>query len=98
EGQQYGLQCRVAAQADDDAPPIAPDGGAIAGEEVLLDANELAGESKFFSLGALSVSPDGLRLAYSTDFDGDERVPLRVKEPTTGGPGPGESPNKVSRA
>ncbi len=93
EGQQYGLQCRVAAQADDDAPPIAPDDGAIAGEEVLLDANELAGDSKFFSLGALSISPDGRRLAYSTDFAGDERFTLRIKDLITGELAPDEIPN-----
>ena len=89
EGQQYALHCRRAVQPDDDGPPLAPDGagrsgGALPGEEVILDANELAAGSEFFSLGALSVSPDGRRLAYSTDFAGDERFTLRIKDLQTG--------------
>src|SRR4029453_17473910 len=38
----------------------------------------------FFALGTHNVSPDGRRLAYSTDYAGDERFTLRVKDLTTG--------------
>jgi oligopeptidase B len=98
EGQQYALHCRRAVQPDDDAPPLAPDGAgqngdALPGEEVLLDGNELAAGKDFFSLGALSVSPDGRLLAYSTDFAGDERFTLRVKNLDTGELAPDEIPN-----
>ena len=93
EGQQYALNCRRAVQPGDDAPPIAADGGALPGEEVLLDGNELAAGKDFFSLGALSVSPDGRLLAYSTDFAGDERFTLRVKNLETGELAPDEIPN-----
>ncbi|HEX3751672.1 MAG TPA: S9 family peptidase [Streptosporangiaceae bacterium] len=93
EGQQYGLQCRVAAGPGDEAPPVSADGGALPGEQVLLDANELAGDSEFFSLGALSVSPDGHQLAYSTDFAGDERFTLRIKNLKTGELAADEIPN-----
>jgi oligopeptidase B len=46
----------------------------------MLDGNELAGDSDFFALGAFDVSPDGKRLAYSTDFDGDERFTLKIRD------------------
>jgi len=45
---------------------------------VLLDETELAGAGDYFRLGALSVSPDATRLAYSTDSDGGERFTLHV--------------------
>ena len=51
---------------------------------MLLDGNALAGDSEFFALGTLAVSPDGTRLAYSTDYSGDERFTLRVKDLVTG--------------
>ncbi|GAA3091543.1 S9 family peptidase [Streptosporangium carneum] len=82
EGKQYGIQCRVA--ADGEAPPELKAGEPLPGEQVLLDGNELAGDSDFFSIGTSSVSPDGTRLAYSVNFTGDERFTLRVKDLTTG--------------
>jgi oligopeptidase B len=51
---------------------------------VLLDGNALAEGKDFFTLGTFDVSPDGDWLAYSTDFDGDERFSLRVKNLRTG--------------
>ncbi len=39
---------------------------------------------EFFSLGALTVSPDHTRLAYAVDVEGDERFALRVKDLDTG--------------
>ncbi|HEY1704743.1 MAG TPA: S9 family peptidase [Trebonia sp.] len=84
EGKQYSISCRRAVR-DGEVTPPQPEGGApLDGEEILLDGNELAEGHDFFSLGALSVSPDGGRLAYSTDFSGNERYTLRVKELATG--------------
>lgn len=80
EGKQYGISCRVVAEGDQ---PPATD-GEIPGEEVLLDGNVVAGDSEFFSLGTVDVSPDGRLLAYSTDLVGDERFTLRIKDLTTG--------------
>jgi oligopeptidase B len=104
QGQQYGLQCRCPVRPGDDTPPLANgerrgegqplDGEEIPhGEEVLLDANALAGDSGFFSLGAFSVSPDARRLAFSTDFSGDERFTLRIKDLETGQALPDEIPD-----
>jgi oligopeptidase B len=84
EGKQYPVFCRRAARPDDAGPPMSEDGSPLEGEEVLLDGNELAGDSDFFSIGGYSVSPDGRLLAYSTDFTGSERFTLRVKDLVTG--------------
>ncbi|SBT53849.1 S9 family peptidase [Micromonospora narathiwatensis] len=84
EGQQYGVQCRRAVRDGETAPPISADGAPLDGEEVLLDGNLLAEGHDFFALGAFDVSPDGRWLAYSTDFTGDERFTLRVKDLNTG--------------
>ncbi len=92
EGKQYAVRCRRAVRPDDSGPPISEDGAPLDGEEVLLDGNELAGASEFFSMGAFDVSPDGTRLAYSTDMAGDERFTLRVKDLRTGQLEPDEIP------
>ncbi|WP_432981692.1 S9 family peptidase [Dactylosporangium sp. CA-233914] len=84
EGKQYGIHCRVPAAEGRDAPPEIGDGAPLPGEQVLLDGNELAGGSEYFALGTFDLSVDGHRLAYSTDFSGDERFTLRVKDLRTG--------------
>ncbi|WP_327634674.1 S9 family peptidase [Kribbella sp. NBC_00482] len=88
EGRQYSLHCRV--KVDGDQPPATD--GEIAGEEVMLDGNEVAGDSEFFSLGTVDVSPDGRLLAYSVDLKGDERFTLRIKDLDTGELLPDELP------
>ena len=93
EGQQYPLRSRCPADPGDTTPPTAGQDGPLPGEQVLLDGNELAGDSAFFSLGAFSVSPDGRLLAYSTDFTGAERFTLRVKDLVTGRPTADEIPD-----
>ncbi|MFF5210262.1 S9 family peptidase [Streptosporangium sp. NPDC000396] len=90
EGKQYGVQCRVA--ADGETPPELKPGESLPGEQILLDGNELAGDSDFFSIGTSSVSPDGTLLAYSVNFTGDERFTLKVKDLTTGEILPDEIP------
>ena len=93
EGQQYAVHCRRTVRPDDTGPPVAADGQPLAGEEVLLDGNELAADAQFFSLGAFDVSPDGALLAYSTDFDGSERFTMRIKDLATGETAPDEIPD-----
>jgi oligopeptidase B len=89
EGQQYAIQCRRAASPGEVTlvPAVGRLSGEesraaqpLAGEDVLLDGNEVAAGHEFFALGAFRVSPDGRLLAYSTDFSGDERFTLRVKD------------------
>ncbi|HEX3956767.1 MAG TPA: S9 family peptidase [Trebonia sp.] len=84
EGQQYPLYCRRAVRPGEVTPPLPADGQPLDGEEVLLDGNVLAEGSSFFSVGTYSISPDDRLLAYSTDFSGDERYTMRVKDLVTG--------------
>ena len=92
-GQQYAVHCRREVRPGDTGPPMTEDGAALDGEEVLLDGNELAGDGKFFRLGAFATSPDGSWLAYSTDFAGNERYTLRIKDLATGTVLPDEIPD-----
>ena len=92
EGQQYAVYCRRAVRAGEVTPPLPEDGKPLDGEEVLLDANELAAGAGFFALGAYELSPDDSLLAYSTDFAGDERFTLRIKDLTSGQTLPDEIP------
>src|SRR5579885_1168408 len=72
EGRQYPILCRRPS-ADDEA-----------GEEVLLDGNELAGDAPYFALGTVDVSHDHALLAYSVDYAGDEQYELRVRRLSDG--------------
>ncbi|MGK5680288.1 S9 family peptidase [Actinoplanes sp. URMC 104] len=90
EGKQYGIHCRVPVRAGETDPPSTTD---QPGEEVLLDGNALAEGKEFFALGTFDVSVDGNWLAYSTDFTGDERFTLRVKDLRTGEVLPDEVPD-----
>src|SRR5882757_1159989 len=86
EGKQYGIQCRVPVTAGSgrDVPPLPADGQPLPDEEVLLDGNELAQGHDFFALGTFDVSPDGNWLAYSSDYTGDERYTVRIRNLATG--------------
>jgi oligopeptidase B len=77
EGSQYAIHCRRRAAAD-----RSYDAAAL--EEVLLDVNTLAEGQPFMSLGALSVSPDGNLLAYTTDNTGFRQYTLHIKDLRTG--------------
>ncbi len=92
EGKQYAIHCRRGVGPEESRPPMTEDGAPLAGEQVLLDGNELAAGSEFFSVGAFSVSPDGSQLAFSTDLAGDERFTLRFKNLVTGETAPDEIP------
>jgi len=52
--------------------------------ELMLDVNELVGDTDYVELGIWSVSSDGRLLAYSVDFDGDEVYELRFRDLATG--------------
>jgi len=51
---------------------------------ILLDECELANGHDYFSLGALAVSPDTNKLAYSVDTDGSERYLMHVVDINSG--------------
>jgi oligopeptidase B len=72
KGSQYAIYLRRQA-AEPDAP-----------EQVILDVNKLAEGQAFMSVGALSVSPDGRLLAYTTDNTGYRQYTLHVRDLTTG--------------
>lgn len=80
EGSQYGIQCRAAAVADDWTPPALEPGMPVPGEQVLLDSNLEAEGHEFFALGSFAVSDDATKLLWSTDFEGDERYTVRVRD------------------
>ncbi|MCL2659691.1 MAG: S9 family peptidase [Acidobacteriaceae bacterium] len=76
EGSQYPVYCRRKAAGPEfnEAPP----------EQVILDVNQLAEGQAFMSVGAMSVSPDGWLLAYSTDNTGFRQYTLHVRDLKTG--------------
>jgi oligopeptidase B len=90
EGREYGASCRAPVTDEDDwTPPspaedAGPDQPAIPGEQVLLDHDALAEGHDFYSIGGVTISPDGTLLAVATDTVGDERYVLRVKDLATG--------------
>ena len=53
-------------------------------DELLLDVNELAGDSDYVDLGLWAVSPDARLLAYSVDFDGSEVYEVRFRDVVAG--------------
>ena len=71
KGRQYATYLR--------RPADAPD----ATEEVLLDVNQLAEGQPFMSIGDISVSPDGGKLAYTTDNTGFRQYTLHILDLTT---------------
>jgi oligopeptidase B len=76
EGRQYPIHCRRLATGlkFDASQP----------EEILLDVNQLAAGQPFMSVGAMSVSPDGFLLAYSTDNTGFRQYTLHIRDLRTG--------------
>jgi oligopeptidase B len=70
KGKEYGIHCRKISMAGR--------------EEVLLDENKLAKGKKFFSLGAVEVSPNGKLLAYTTDTTGFREYQLTIKDLVSG--------------
>ncbi|QIM20659.1 S9 family peptidase [Phycicoccus sp. HDW14] len=82
EGKQYASHVRVPRAVGDPRPD--PEAAAAPGEQVVLDGNVEAGDSEFFSLGALTVSADHRLVAFAVDTAGDERFDLTVRDIATG--------------
>ena len=57
---------------------------ATGNETVVLDQNELLGDSSYVEVGVQLVSPDGARLAYSVDTAGNEVYELRFRDLSSG--------------
>lgn len=76
EGSQYPIFCRRVASgvSFDEKQP----------EETLLDVNKLAESQPYMAIGAMSVSPDGDKLAYSTDNTGFRQYTLHIRDLKTG--------------
>lgn len=53
-------------------------------EEIILDVNQLAQASPYFSLGTLHISNDHRKLLYSVDTNGSDRYTVSVKDLSTG--------------
>ena len=62
-GKPYRIYCRKKESLD-------------AVEEILVDGNQLAENREYMQLGSMAVSPDHSILAYSVDYEGDERFKL----------------------
>src|ERR1700722_7274014 len=69
QGAQYPIYCRKHGSLD-------------AGEEIILDMNQIA--AGFLALGAFTISDDGNLLAYSTDTTGFRQYTLHIKDLKTG--------------
>lgn len=71
EGKQYPIFCRKYKSLD-------------AHEEILLDQNQLAEGKAFCSISGFETSPDGSKLAYLADFEGNEVFVLYIKDLQSG--------------
>ncbi len=76
EGSQYAIHCRRAAANPDPNSPLDP----AQPEQAILDVNRLAEGRQFMAVGAMSVSPDGNLLAYTTDPTGFRQFTLHVRD------------------
>lgn len=65
-------------------------------DELILDEVALAEGHDYFRLGAIAVSNDGTRLAWSVDDNGSERFTARVKVIASGDLLPDEIPGTLS--
>ena len=79
EGKQYPIHCRRLATGADSHKfdPSQP-------EQIVLDVNQLAEGQPFMAVGEMSVSPDGTKLAYSTDNTGFRQYTMHVRDLQTG--------------
>ncbi|MEO6152396.1 MAG: S9 family peptidase [Croceibacterium sp.] len=75
--------------------PVGAKGDGTA-DQLILDEPALAVGKDYFRLGALSVSNDGRRLAYSVDDNGSERFTARIKDLASGAHLPDEIPGTLS--
>jgi len=82
EGKQYPIFCRKKNSLDSQ-------------EQIVLDQNELAEGKIFCSVSGFAVSPNGNKLAYAVDFDGNEVYTVRIKDLTNDSNYPEEIPNTL---
>lgn len=71
KGKEYAINCRKK-------------GSLQAEEEILIDQNELAKKSKYFALGAMSISTNNQIMAYATDTVGRRIYNVYFKDLSTG--------------
>ncbi|MHA1198736.1 MAG: S9 family peptidase [Candidatus Heimdallarchaeaceae archaeon] len=71
KGKEYKIYCRKYQNLE-------------AEEEVLLDLNELAKDSKYYKLRTFKISPNQNLLAYSVDTTGYEKFIMQIKDLETG--------------
>jgi oligopeptidase B len=81
-GKQYPIFCRKKDSSE-------------SSEEILLDQNSLAEGKIFCSVSGFSVSPDGNKLAYAVDYDGDEVYTVYFKDLVTNTHYPESIPNTL---
>jgi oligopeptidase B len=88
EGNQYPIYCRKASTGElfDDTQP----------EHIILDVNLLAVDQPFMAIGAMSASPNGWLLAYSTDNTGFRQYSLHIRDLRTGQDLPDTAPRTGS--
>lgn len=88
QGRQYAVQCRLPIRDENDWDPPAVDAmdepGAMAGEQIVFDANREAEGHEFFRIGGMDISKDGRWLLYGVDYSGDERYDFRIRDLETG--------------
>jgi oligopeptidase B len=80
EGRQYPIHCRRQATSPDVDAPF----DSSQPEQVFLDVNALAEGKPFMAVGAMSISPDGNYVAYSTDPTGFRQYTLHIRDLRTG--------------
>ena len=84
EDRQYPVFCRVPARPGETDPPDPDDTGASGREQVLIDGNVEAGDSSYFAIGVLDLSPDHMTLAWGCDRNGSEQYTVRFRDLATG--------------
>ena len=93
EGKQYAVICRRAVRPDDAGAADERGRRAARRRGSAARRERAGGRQAVLRHRRLSVSPDGRLLAYSTDFSGDERFTLRIKDLATGETAPDEIPD-----
>ncbi|NZA27819.1 S9 family peptidase [Luteimonas sp. SJ-92] len=85
-GRDYPIHARRRDGEGVDAASIqrANDAGDTAGEEVLLEVNDLAEGKDYYSVGDWQVSQDNRMLAYADDTSGRRQYTVRFKDLETG--------------
>ncbi len=82
EGSQYPIFCRRRSGGAMSFKESEPE--EVSAEAVILDVNALAEGQGFMAVGAMTVSPDGNLLAYSTDNTGFRQYTLHVRDLRSG--------------